>query len=166
VFYNNYWFFDRVIKFNEQSKDCKIEIVTYYDETGDYINKETGKVNDSAIEKLALDITTGNAPDIIDVSKLRVRNYAAKGLFEDLEPYINSDPELSRDDILQNIWEALEIDGHVYQTVTGIIKSTGNGKEKCTIREPNMLNLRKEERHRRQKGWYIYSTYLTRGLQV
>jgi ABC-type glycerol-3-phosphate transport system substrate-binding protein len=57
-------------------------------------------------------------PDIIDVSTLPVERYASRGLFENLYPYIDSDPELKRDDFFSNILKALEIDGKVYQTLS------------------------------------------------
>ena len=56
---------------------------------------------------------------MIDISNLPYKQYAAKGLLEDLYPYIEKDSELSRDDLTPGIIKAIEIDGKLYTLVSG-----------------------------------------------
>ena len=44
--------------------------------------------------RLALDITTGNGPDIIDASHLPFDQWAARGMFVDLYELIDADPTI------------------------------------------------------------------------
>jgi ABC-type glycerol-3-phosphate transport system substrate-binding protein len=127
IFYQNWWFIDQVNKFNLENENIRIEIIPYYND-GDYFDYTTGRVNDTTLKKLITDIIAGEAPDIIDVSVFPMRNYANKGLFVDLYPYIDADPELSRGDILPNVLTALEIDGHLYQTLSSFWLHTAFGR--------------------------------------
>ena len=51
----------------------------------------------AGITKLNADIAAGNVPDIMVINnQLPVNSYIEKGLFEDLNPYIEKDEELDR----------------------------------------------------------------------
>ena len=80
-----------------------------------------------AITKLNTEIMAGNVPDIIDLTDLPYSQLAAKGLLEDLYPYIDADPELDRDDFFPNVLSAYELDGGLYAAVPGfgIITAAG-----------------------------------------
>ena len=47
-----------------------------------------------------------NCPDILDLSGLNIKQLAAKGVFEDLNGYLEKSEKLSREDFLENILEA------------------------------------------------------------
>jgi len=57
-------------------------------------------------------------PDILDVTGLLFSRYAAKGLFEDLYPFIDADPELQRDDLVENVIRLKETDGALYRAAS------------------------------------------------
>jgi ABC-type glycerol-3-phosphate transport system substrate-binding protein len=42
-----------------------------------------------------LDIIAGNLPDLIELSDIPFANFANKGLFEDLNPFIDADQEIT-----------------------------------------------------------------------
>ena len=70
-------------------------------------------------------------PDLIANSmQLPIRQYAAKGLLEDLWPYIDADPEYSRDKLMTKPLESLQTDGKLYQLPIdfGVTTAIGLGK--------------------------------------
>ena len=102
----------QVIKFNRSSEDYQITVADY---------SQYAVENDfsAAVMKLQTDILTGSCPDIIDLSNMAVDRLAARGLLEDLYPYIDADAELKREDYLPNILAAAENDGKLVSTVSG-----------------------------------------------
>ncbi len=100
-----------LLKFNKTNADYRIEIT-------DYSEFNTEKDYTAGITKLNTEIISGNVPDMIDISQLPYKQYAAKGLLEDLYPLIESDKELSRDDLMPGIMKAIETDGKLYQLVS------------------------------------------------
>ncbi|NCB74395.1 MAG: extracellular solute-binding protein [Clostridia bacterium] len=100
-----------LLKFNKTNPDYRIEIT-------DYSEFNTDQDYTAGITKLNTEIIAGNIPDMIDISNLPYKQYAAKGLLEDLYPYIESDSELSRDDLMPGILNAVETEGKLYQLVS------------------------------------------------
>ena len=71
--------------------------------------------DDEGNSVLNMEIASGNIPDMLCVSAdMPIESYAAKGMFEDLEPYFTGDKEISRIDYMDNILEAFKIDGKMY----------------------------------------------------
>lgn len=96
------------IKFNKESDQYRIEFKDYS------ALAEGDNAWEDAIKKMNADIVAGNVPDIIDLSSLPVGQYAAKGILEDLTPYLEKDDTVSKDDILPSVEKAMEIDGKLY----------------------------------------------------
>ena len=70
-------------------------------------------------------------PDLIaNNMQMPIRQYAAKGLLEDLWPYIDADPEYSRDKLMTKPLESLQTDGKLYQLPIdfGVTTAIGLGK--------------------------------------
>ncbi len=75
--------------------------------------------------QMAKDVASGIIPDIYDFApavnedytsiSLNPASMAKRGLLEDLNPYIDSDPEIRREDIFDNLLKAFEIDGGLYE---------------------------------------------------
>lgn len=93
-----------VLKFNKSNTDVHIDIK-------DYSVYATDEDYNAGITKLNTEIISGNVPDLICVSQLPYKQYAAKGLLEDLYTYIDNDSQLSREDFLPSILKAMESDG-------------------------------------------------------
>ncbi|MDR1132442.1 MAG: extracellular solute-binding protein [Oscillospiraceae bacterium] len=107
----------QLLKFNKTSEDYRIEIQ-------DYSEFNTGEDYNAGATKLSTEIISGKIPDLIDVSNLPFKQYAAKGLLEDLYAYIDADAGLSREDLIPAILGVLETDGKLYQLATSFSVSS------------------------------------------
>ena len=99
---------EAVRAFNTSHDNCEIQIESY-------------TVGDG--ELLTTRLSTGDVPDMFcfgtnfffGMSPFAPETYVAKGLMEDLYPYIDSDSELSRESFLQSVLLAAETEsGHLY----------------------------------------------------
>ena len=107
---------EAIRRWNLENPQYPIEVVNYsvYSD---------GEDNRAAQMKLTADILSGKIPDIYDFSMASVdtipsaAQYARRGLLEDLYPYIDNDPELSRGDFFSGILQSLEINGGLYELV-------------------------------------------------
>ena len=100
----------QIVKFNKTNPDYRIVVTDYAEYASDSEDSNAG------LTKLSTEIIAGNVPDLIANSMLMpMRQYAAKGLLEDLWPYIDADPEFSRDALMQQPLNAAQIDGKLYQ---------------------------------------------------
>ncbi len=97
---------DMAVEFNKTSTEYRIEVVSYADEAGDY---------HTALVNMQNDIAAGNIPDIVGVSSdLPWQNWAEKGIFIDLYPLMEADGEFAKEDFLDNVMTAMEVDGALY----------------------------------------------------
>lgn len=113
----------RVIDFNKASDKYRITIKDYsvYSTMDDYMAGYT---------QLNNDIISGQMPDILIVdSSMDLNNYVNKGLLADIGALIDSDPEMAREDFLQNVLDAYSIDGKLYTTVSNFYVQSVIGKE-------------------------------------
>lgn len=92
-----------VIKYNRSSDGARIEIKDYSE-----FNSSDG--SESGAQKLLTEMMAGEVADLIAIDGLPYRRIAAKGLLEDLYPYIDADSELKREDFFQNIFGVLEVE--------------------------------------------------------
>ncbi len=94
-----------VINFNKTHDDVRITLIDYSDD-------------ENPGEKISADIAAGKIPDIYDVSNgignISTDQAVAKGMLEDLTPYIQNDPEISEDDFIPAVYDAMKIDGKNY----------------------------------------------------
>ncbi len=86
-----------VSEFNRKSSTYHITVETYL----------WGEVE----TKLNSRLVSSNPPDLLDVSKLDILNYAEKQTFEDLAPYLEKSSVLDREDFLKNLLEGYTVDG-------------------------------------------------------
>lgn len=103
------------IAFNKSNDKYQIDIK-------DYSNEEEPDT------KFNADIVAGNIPDIICMNNLPVEQYIAKGILEDLTPYFEKDEELSTEDIIPSLYEAMQVDGKLYYVASSFSISTLIGK--------------------------------------
>lgn len=113
-----------VIKFNKSNDKYRITIK-------DYSSYSTEEDWDGSTKAFNNDIASGNAPDIVisDDTAL-IHNYISKGLFEDLTPYIEKDPDIDINDIFPNLREACSYNGKMYEIVPRFFIETLAGKQK------------------------------------
>lgn len=82
------------------------------DETGEKITTQ------EAVGKLIKSVNDGNGPDLIAVPINHLTDEELADVLVDLYPYIDSDPELKRDDILPSVRTALEVNDRLCVTAS------------------------------------------------
>lgn len=126
-YYIDYETRSQVIQFNKENEDFRITLVDYsqYDLADDSYENPTG------LSRMNTDIVSGNTPDIMLLSEyMPVESYISKGVFMDLTPLYEADPDIERDDFMQNIVEAFRTDGKMYVAVPGFSVTGVAGKAK------------------------------------
>ncbi len=99
---------DMVIDFNRGHENCRIDVK-------DYSEYNTDEDYSAGLTKLTTEVLAGNMPDLLYLSGLPYQQLAGKGLLEDLNPWLDSDPELSREDLFASVLQAMEANGGLYQ---------------------------------------------------
>ncbi|GFH93105.1 hypothetical protein IMSAGC002_04380 [Lachnospiraceae bacterium] len=120
--YLDYYVRKQIIEFNRTNQEYRIEVKEYVTEDG-------MEGYGSGQEKMNSDIVSGKGPDIIELSGANLRMYAAKGILEDLYPYIDGDEEINREDYLPNVLKAFEVDGKLYTLPSRFYINTVLAKE-------------------------------------
>ena len=106
--YLNYEDRARIIDFNKTSDKYRIEVK-------DYSEFNTGTDDSAGLQKLNTEIIAGVVPDILCTSGIPLKQYAAKGVLEDLWPFIDNDPDLGRDKLMIRPLEADQLGGKLYE---------------------------------------------------
>ena len=117
-----------VIKYNRSGVGPRIEIK-------DYSSYNTDEDSSAGEQKLLTEMMAGTVADMVCLSGLPYRRIAAKGLLEDLYPYLDADDELRREDIFPNILSTLEVENGLYgvcpsfsvESVMGAVSVVGDG---------------------------------------
>lgn len=100
------------IEFNKTNQKYRIDFK-------DYSNEEDPST------KLNADIIAGNIPDILYISDTgKLDQYISKGILEDLTPYFEKDSEISTEDIMKPVLEAMKVDDKLYYTASSFSVST------------------------------------------
>lgn len=123
---------DIVAAYNRFNGEIRVEI-KQYDMGDDY---------ERGLQQLKLDLVSGEAPDMIDVSLINADVYMAKGVFADLYDFMDADPSFDREMLLEPVRRAYESEGHLYSmgaafqlhTIWGA-DSVVNGRQGVTMEE-------------------------------
>jgi ABC-type glycerol-3-phosphate transport system substrate-binding protein len=100
------------IEFNKTNKQYKIEFK-------DYSNEEDPDT------KLNADIIAGNIPDVLFINDTgHLNQYISKGILEDLTPYFDKDSDISTEDIMKPVLEAMKVDDKLYYVAASFSVST------------------------------------------
>lgn len=91
----------KVLDFNKKNETYRIEVK-------DYSNYEDGP------KQMNLDITSGNIPDIMDVSSVPKDQYIKKGILTDLYPMMEKDTEVTKESFIPSVLKTIEKDGKLY----------------------------------------------------
>lgn len=111
----------RVLEFNRTSGTHRIEV-------RDYSEYNTPGDASAGLSKLNTEILAGNMPDLLDVSGgIPLRRYAARGLLEDLWPFIESDAGLGREGVMERVLQAAETGGKLYRVFPRFTIETAAG---------------------------------------
>lgn len=105
------------VKFNKSSDKYRISIKEYIDNTAEW----TETTWSDAQTKLNNDITSGNCPDLIDAGNMDVEQLAAKGVIEDLTPFLENSTVIKKEDYIETV-----LNGFTYGDVLAGIPKTFN----------------------------------------
>jgi len=97
-----------VAEFNRNNRYFYVDIRDYSD---------NGRVDgDEAIMRLNIDFTTGNAPDINVLPFWWPSDiYTSKGIYADLNSFMENDDNFNKSDYLPGIFEAMDLDSKLYE---------------------------------------------------
>ena len=118
-----------IIRFNRKHPDCRIAVK-------DYSEYNTEEDYSAGLTKLTTEIMAGNCPDIIDLNGLSKAQLAAKGLIEDLYPFLDADGEINRDYFLPTVLKAAEVNGKLVSTLSYFTVNTVIGPSSVVGDEP------------------------------
>ena len=118
----------RAVKFNKSNSQYHISVKQYMD----FENYGENTWSD-ALNSFNNDLTSNNCPDIIDLTSMNMSQLAAKGILEDLNPYLEKSSVLNRSDFLENILNVYTVNGALVsiptffnmQTVIGSTEKVG-----------------------------------------
>ncbi len=121
----------QIVKFNRASDKYRIVVKDYSEYNSmNYESTANGTMvteSGDGLTKLNTEIMSGNVPDMILTDSLPVRQYAAKGLLEDLYPYIDAD--MGRDALITPVLNADSEDGKLYELPLSFSVVTATGLE-------------------------------------
>lgn len=95
----------QILEFNQNSSEYRISVKDYSQYGG----------HNAALTRLITEVGAGEIPDLLATSNLPVSQWAAKGLLEDLNPYLDSDSVVNRDMLMERVLKASEINGKLYE---------------------------------------------------
>nr|MDE7431940.1 extracellular solute-binding protein [Lachnospiraceae bacterium] len=120
----------KVLEFNKTNEKYRIVV-------DEYANTSDGNELDDyreCIKRFNAAITSGNCPDIIDLSAMSFQGYAQKGILEDLIPYFEKDDEIKEEQFVDSVLNTYKMNGKLYtlpanfsiNVLAGATSSVGN----------------------------------------
>lgn len=145
-----------VINFNRTNKEYRIQVQ-------DYSEYNTEDNYTAGQQKLMTEIISGNVPDILSVDNMPVRQYGAKGLLEDLTPYIEKDTELGgMDGLVRPVVEAMMEDGKLYYVGNNFYLSTAVASKQVVGDATGWtIDEMRDALNKLPEGASIFSPYIT-----
>lgn len=114
---------EMISRYNKQQTDVRITIVPYWEEGLDYEEART---------KLYMDIITGDAPDLLNVSDLDYSVLAEKDIFVDLYTCMEQDEELQKTDLIASVIQPYERNSKLYALAPAFQIYTMLGRSEVT----------------------------------
>ena len=143
--YTDYEIRSKVIAFNKASDQYRIRMIEYYE----YNNESDW---DAGQKMFNNDIITSNAPDIVVInSGMPVESFIDKGVFLNLNPYIDADPDVNKEDMAPNIL-ALGSRGEDTYILTGAFNIGTMAMKKSLVPNGETLTLAELRQIEQQYG--------------
>ena len=108
-------------KFNKENEKYRIKLT-------DYSSYNTDDDYNAGANKFNMDMALGTVPDIVLLNyDTNIKNLVSKGILADMGAIIDNDSSINRSDYLENVFDALSVNGTLYsvspsfniQTLTG-----------------------------------------------
>ena len=129
-YYLDYKVKQKLVDFNKNNQEYRLNIRDYaiYDTMDDYTQ---------GLTRLNADIVSGDVPDIMILNnQMPFNSYISKGVFADLNTFLEKDTELRKEDLLPNILEALSSEDGLYRIAPSFSVTTFVGKTADVGEEP------------------------------
>ncbi len=108
---------DRIVEYNATNPDYFVEMVNYGGGVESFENLDT---------QLPLEVLSGKGPDLVLWGSLNYSpSLASERLMEDLNEFMEGDPDFHREDYYENILEAFEMNGGLYVFPVSFSVNTG-----------------------------------------
>lgn len=112
---------EAITSYNRYSDSYRIKTVSYWeDESQDF---------DSALNRLNLDMVTGKGPDIMETSLINRSVYGDRDVLADLNTFMENDRDVNQDTMTKGVWEACQVNGHLYSIGSAVQIYTVIGKK-------------------------------------
>ena len=132
--YIDYDIRSKVIEFNKANEQYRIRMIEYYQ----YDNESDWNAGQKMFNN---DIITSNAPDIVVINGgMPVESFVDKGVFLNLNSYIDADPDVNKEDMAPNIL-ALGSRGDDTYILTGAYTVTTMAMKKSLVPNGETLTL-------------------------
>lgn len=105
--YLSYYAERDIVAFNRQNDKYRIEVKEYGDAGTSYEDK---------MNLFQAELTSGQTPDIIDLTYCPIpfETLVSSGVIADLNPYLDGDDKIAREDYVESVLKAYERDGKLY----------------------------------------------------
>ena len=132
----------RINQFNSGSEDYYIVVRDYALEPIDYFDAAVYQAQrKAAVDRANKEITAGRIPDILD-DTLPLEIYSGRGVLEDLWPWIEGDPDLGREALMDHVLDCASVDGKLYQVTdsfrietAAVSAALADGRRGWTLKE-------------------------------
>lgn len=95
-------------EYNATHSDYQIQIQCYADDDAELAD---------AVEKVNIQLMTGDTPDILYLDSLDIKSFENTGLLLDLSEYIQEDSTIDSENYLMNIWELFSYQDKMYELI-------------------------------------------------
>lgn len=116
-----------IINFNKTNEKYRIEVKEYGNDSQDWTE---------AVNQMNTAIISGNGPDLIDLTNGNANAYIAKGVLEDLTPYIEAAEDINPADYVESAFYAYQNGDKLYGLVPSFTLQTVMGKTADVGSEP------------------------------
>lgn len=123
---SNSYLREQVAQFNRTSTSCRIVLEQYYTQTGEWFSPDEFQ---QGMTRLLTELSAGKIPDLLYVDSLPVLQFGQMGMLEDLWPYIENDPELGREAVMEHVLECAQQDDKLYMVFDTFVINTVVGSK-------------------------------------
>lgn len=123
---------EAVVNFNKKNTEYTVQIEAYIDDTVEW----TETTYSDAITRFHADMASGNCPDLIDLSMVNLNSVTAKGVLEDLTPYLKASEVANIDDFVPSVLKAYQVNGIQTTVPTSFTINTLLGRASMVGEEP------------------------------
>lgn len=114
-YYKSSRLYNMIERYKKENPNIDIEVIYEFNDSDDNISYEEMTTRGNSYKKrLISSLMSGDAGDIVLVSDINFDKFIYSGVFKDLNPLIESDEKIDKNEYYTNIWEIGSPDGKLY----------------------------------------------------